>query len=131
MHILLETANRLYSEQWVGSDSHLYDRIRQYEDLIEAQFRTVRGISAYAQQMNLTPNHLNHICKKVLGKTASQLLNERIIIEAQRLLMHTAQSVKEIGYQLGFEDPSYFIRFFKKNTDQTPIAFQQLLRANH
>lgn len=130
VHILLETANRLYNQQWVGSDTHLYDRIRAYEELIEKQFLTVREVSAYADQMNLTPNYLNHICKKILGKTASQLLHERIVIEAQRLLTHTAQSIKEIGFQLGYDDPSYFVRFFKKMTGQTPAEFRQSLLAH-
>lgn len=130
VHILLETANRLYNQQWVGSDTHLYDRIRQYEELIENQFLTAREVSAYAEQMNLTPNHLNHICKKVLGKTASQLLHERIVIEAQRLLTHTTQSIKEIGFQLSFDDPSYFVRFFKKYTGQTPVEFRQAVVAH-
>ncbi|GAB4055629.1 AraC family transcriptional regulator [Spirosoma litoris] len=130
VHILLETANRIYNQQWVGTDTHFYDRIRDYEELIESQFLTVREVSAYADQMNLTPNYLNHICKKVLGKTASQLLYERIAIEAQRLLTHTTQSVKEIGFQLGFEDPSYFVRFFKKTVGQTPAEFRQLLGAH-
>ncbi|MVM41218.1 helix-turn-helix domain-containing protein [Spirosoma sp. HMF3257] len=125
VHILLEHANRLYNQQWIGTDTHLYDRIRDYEELIERQFLTVREVRDYADQMNLTPNYLNHICKKVLGKTASQLLHDRIIIEAQRLLTHTPQSIKEIAFQVGFDDPSYFVRFFKKTTGQTPAEFRQ------
>lgn len=129
VHLILETASRLYTEQRTDTDTNLYDRIRQYEELLERQFLTVREVSQYADQMNLTPNYLNAICKKVLGKTASQLLHERQVIEAQRLLTHTAQSVKEIGFQLGFEDPSYFVRFFKKHTRQTPAEFRQALAA--
>ncbi|MFD2934169.1 helix-turn-helix domain-containing protein [Spirosoma flavum] len=125
VHIILESANRLYSEPWVVTETQLYDRIRQYEELLEAQFLRVRSVNDYAEQMSLTPNYLNHICKKVLGKTASQLLHERVLIEAQRLLTHTTQSVKEIGFQLGFDDPSYFVRFFKKQTGQTPADFRQ------
>ncbi|GAB3340495.1 helix-turn-helix transcriptional regulator [Larkinella ripae] len=127
VHLLLETANRLYTEQRNTTDANLFDRVRQYEELLEQQFLTVREVSSYADQMHLTPNYLNHICKKVLGKTASQLLHERLVIEAQRLLTHTAQSVKEIGFQLGFEDPSYFVRFFKKHTRQTPAEFRLAL----
>ncbi|GAB3959535.1 helix-turn-helix transcriptional regulator [Spirosoma harenae] len=127
VHILLETANRLYNQQWIDADTHLFDRIRTYEELIESQFLTVREVSAYADQMNLTPNYLNAICKKILGKTASQLLHERLLIEAQRLLTHTSQSIKEIGFRLGFEDPSYFVRFFKKQAGQTPAEFRELL----
>lgn len=129
VHILLETANRLYSQQLPGTDTHLYDRIRHYEQLIENQFLTVQAVRTYAEQMNLTPNHLNHICKKILSKTASQLLHERTVIEAQRLLTHTAQSVKEIGFHLGFGDSSYFVRFFRKHTGQTPASFRQALLA--
>lgn len=131
VHILLESANRLYDQHLPGVDLYFYDRIRQYEDLLEEQFIRVREVNAYAAQMGLTPNHLNHICKKVLHKTASQLIHERLLIEAQRLLTHTTQSVKEVGFHLGFDDPSYFVRFFKKYTGQTPAAFRQELATDH
>ncbi|GAB3253008.1 helix-turn-helix domain-containing protein [Larkinella harenae] len=130
VHLILETANRLYTEKRPNTDTNWYDRIRQYEELLEQQFLTVREVAAYADQMNITPNYLNSICKKVLDKTASQLLHERQIIEAQRLLTHTTRSVKEIGFQLGFEDPSYFVRFFKKHTRQTPAEFRLALSPN-
>jgi len=130
LHIILETANRLYHQQWPGVDTQLYDRIRQYEELLEQQFLTVREVASYAEQMNLTPNYLNHICKKIVGKTASQLLHERLVVEAKRLLTHTSHSVKEVAYYLGFEDPSYFVRFFRKQTNQTPAEFRQGLFAN-
>jgi AraC-like DNA-binding protein len=130
LHLILETANRLYSEQWPGFDTQLFDRIRQYEELIEAQFLSTREVREYADLMSLTPNYLNHICKKVLGKTASQLIHERLVVEAQRLLTHTSQSVKEVAFQIGFDDPSYFVRFFRKNAGQTPAEFRDSL-AHH
>jgi len=125
VHILLESANRLYDQKLTQTAPHYYDRIRQFEDLLEKQFVQVRAVNEYAAQMGLTPNHLNHICQKVLGKTASQLLHERLLIEAKRLLIHTSQSVKEIGFQLGFDDASYFVRFFRKHTGSTPVEFRQ------
>lgn len=125
LHIILESANRLYDQQLTGANSPYYDRIRQFEELLEAQFIQVRTIGAYADQMGVTPNHLNHICQKVLGKKASQLLHERILIEAQRLLTHTTKSVQEVGFQLGFDDPSYFVRFFRKYAGCTPAEFRQ------
>ena len=126
VHILLETASRLYQQQQPAVDTHLYDRLRQYEELLEQQFLTVREISEYASQLNLTPNYLNYLCRKIVGKTASQLWQERLLIEAQRLLTHTAQSVKEIAFTTGFNDSSYFVRFFRKHTGQTPASFRQL-----
>jgi AraC-like DNA-binding protein len=125
VHIVLEAASRLYHEQQIGPDRYLYDRLRQFEELVEQQFLSVREVSAYADQMNLTPNYLNHICRKLIGKTASQLWQERLLIEAKRLLTHTTESVKEIAFLLGFSDPSYFVRFFKKHTAQTPAEFRQ------
>lgn len=130
VHLILEHANRLYSQQRPSEDIYLYDRIRQYEELIEKQFVTVREVSAYADQMGLTPNYLNHICKKILKKTASQLWQERVATEARRLLIHTSLSVKEIGFRLGFDDPSYFIRFFRKQTNHTPAEFRLAINAN-
>ncbi len=129
VHLMLEAANRLYTEKQTDTDTHLFDKIRQYEELLEQQFLTVREVAAYAEQMHLTPNYLNSICKKVLGKTASQLLHERLTIEARRLLTHTTRSVKEISFLLGFDDPSYFVRFFKKHTRQTPAEFRQSVSA--
>ncbi len=131
VHILLESASRLYDQQLTEAAPHYYDRIRQFEDLVEQQFIQVRTVRDYADQMGLTPNHLNHICQKVLGKTASQILHERLLIEAQRLLTHTPKSVKEVGFQLGFDDPSYFVRFFKKYTHHTPLEFRQELAHDH
>ncbi len=131
VHILLETASRLYHEQRTGPEMHLYDRLRQYEELLEQQFLTVREVRAYADQMNLTPNYLNYICRLIVGKTASQLWQERLLIESQRMLTHTAQSVKEIAFLMGFSDPSYFVRFFRKQAGQTPAEFRQAILPDH
>lgn len=128
LHIVLELSDRLYHQRYNGNGSYLYDRIRQYEELVEHQFLTVREVSDYAAQMNLTPHYLNQICKKIIGKTASQILQDRILLEARFLLRHTTGSIKEIGFQLGFQDPSYFVRFFKKKTGATPVAFRRITR---
>ncbi|WP_421830661.1 helix-turn-helix domain-containing protein [Larkinella sp.] len=126
-HIVLELADRLYNQLWTDDDTYQYDRIRQYEQLIEEQFLTVREVSAYAAQLHVTPHYLNQLCKKIAGKTASQLIQERILLGAYYFLRHSTASIKEIGFQLGFQDPSYFVRFFKKNAGETPAHF----RINH
>ncbi|GAB2772241.1 helix-turn-helix transcriptional regulator [Rhabdobacter roseus] len=131
VHILLENATRLYSQQVAPTDTHYYDRLRQYEELLEQHFLSIRQVKDYAALMHLSPNHLNHICRQLLNKTASQLYQERLLVEAQRLLTHTSQTVQEVGYLLGFEDPSYFVRFFKKHTGTSPAHFRQQQVPHH
>ncbi|PWJ56732.1 AraC-like DNA-binding protein [Dyadobacter jejuensis] len=124
LHLILESANRLYHQNLPIGDTLFYDRMMRYERLVEQHFIEIRDIKTYAAMLNVTPNHLNHICKVVLGKTASQLHYDRLIIEAKRLLLHTELTIKEVGFKLKFEDPSYFVRFFKKHTGLTPQAFR-------
>ena len=71
---------------------------------------------------------LNNITKTTLGKTASDVINDHIILEAKRFLLATSEQVNQIAYHLGYEDPSYFIRFFKKHTGYTPEAFRSNFR---
>jgi AraC family transcriptional activator of pobA len=83
-----------------------------------------KQVSEYAQMLNLSTYQLNAITKATLGKTCSDLIKEQMILEAKRYLLATPSQVKEIAYELGFEDISYFIRFFKKQTGLTPEAFR-------
>ncbi len=76
--------------------------------------------------MNLSAYQLNEITKVAVGKTPSELINEQIILEAKRYLLATPNQVKDIADHLGYEDVSYFIRFFKKHTGHSPEAFRQL-----
>jgi len=103
-----------------------YFKIRQFEELINLHFIEKKEIKDYADMMNITPNYLNALCKTFLNKTASLLLQERLLVESQRLLTHTDLSIKEIVFQLGFNDTSYFTRFFKKLSSKTPIEFRKL-----
>lgn len=124
LYLLLEKANQFYKEEQVMDTNSHYTKIRHFEELVNQHFVTEREVRAYANWMNLSPNYLNAICKTYLNKTASQLIQERLLIEAQRLLTHTGMSIKEISYHLNFKDTSYFSRFFRKHTGQTPVAFK-------
>ena len=73
--------------------------------------------------MNLSEKHLNRMSKECLNKTTTELIAERIVLEAKRLLIHSKQTISEIANELGYEDNSYFSRFFKKHTEQTPAQF--------
>jgi len=74
--------------------------------------------------MHLSAYQLNAITKTALGKTSSELINEWIILESKRNLLATTNQINQIAFQLGYEDVSYFIRFFKKHTGYSPEAFR-------
>jgi AraC family transcriptional regulator, transcriptional activator of pobA len=81
----------------------------------------------YAKQLNVSPNHLNRCIKEAFGKSVSQTIAEYLILEAKVLLHQPSISVSEISFSIGFEDPSYFGRFFKKHTDYTPTEFRKII----
>ena len=125
LHLCLELAARYY--QQAESHEALYSKqqIRAFGQLLNQHFRSLRTVGAYADLLHLSANHLNAVCRRVLNKTASTLIHERVIMEAQRLLSHSAQSVAQIADDLGFDDASYFSRYFRKYTGLTPEAYRQ------
>lgn len=101
-----------------------------FKDLLESQFKEQRRVSSFAKQINITEKRLNQITSKVLGKTPKQIINERIMLEAKRLLVYTDASIKEIGFALGFDEPTNFIKYFKKHHNYTPLEFRDQLTYN-
>lgn len=99
--------------------------IRELQRLIEMHFRQLKLPHEYAQKMNISPKHLNAICKQSTNKTVTELIHGRIVTEAKRLLSYSTLNIKQISFDLGFNDLSYFQRFFKKRTGQTPREFRQ------
>lgn len=96
----------------------------RYRELLEAHFRDEKVLAFYASALGVTPARLNTACKARAGKTASDLLHERILIEAKRHLVYTDLSVAEIGHCIGFDDPAYFNRFFARRTGRPPGVFR-------
>ena len=101
--------------------------IEQFLGLVDENCNKVLPINYYAEQLSISPAYLNRLVKEVYDKNVSDFINERIVLEAKRILKLSTKSVKEISYELGFEDPSYFSRFFKKHTKSTPIEFRKEL----
>jgi AraC family transcriptional regulator, transcriptional activator of pobA len=93
--------------------------------LIEKHYKERFTVEKYAELLNITTSKLNTAIKITKGKTGKQVLTERVLLEAKRLLVHSELSVKEIGFQLGFEEPTNFIKFFRSNIKQTPVEFQK------
>ncbi|GAB2966561.1 helix-turn-helix transcriptional regulator [Hymenobacter coalescens] len=125
LHLCLELAARHAAAPATGGPHLALQQIRQFGALLNQHYRTHRTVQEYAQLLHLTANHLNAVCRRVLNKTASTLIHERVVVEAQRLLVHSALSVAQVAYELGFDDPSYFGRYFRKYTGRTPEAYRQ------
>lgn len=102
-----------------------------FKSLVSQHFTKQSTLHFYAEHLNISTEKLNKICKSKVNKTASTLLQERILLEAKRLLFHASFSVKEIAFQLGFEDPSYFNRFFKQKIGETPKSFRLAIREKY
>ena len=97
----------------------------RFRSLLESQFRHHHLVASYADKLGLTPGHLNHLCKHHLGQTASELIQGRIFSEASRLLAYSDQDVASISRALGFADPSYFSRAFRRHTGTAPLKYRQ------
>jgi AraC-like DNA-binding protein len=100
------------------------DLFRKFNLLVEGNFRTEHSVNYYAQRLNKSPKTLSNLFALYNQKTPIQMIQDRIIIEAKRLLYYTKKSVKQITYELGFEDAAYFSNFFKRHTALAPLDFR-------
>lgn len=124
-HLVLKKVQLYYLQYYSEEELKKVDaKIQEFEILLEEYFHKQSNVAFYAQKLNITPNYLNIRSKKALGLTASELIHNRIILEAKRLLTTTSVSIKEIAYYLSFNDTSYFNNFFKKHVSLTPGEFR-------
>jgi len=100
-------------------------QVCRLEILVENNFRGVKYPTQYAQMMFMSEKNLNRICKITFNKTTSDVIADRIILEAKRMLVHSKFSVIQISVELGYIDDSYFVRVFKKRTGETPMEFSK------
>ena len=105
--------------------SHSLEQLDQLFTLLDKHLHEHKKVSAYARIMNLSAFQLNKITKSIFGKTCSEVIIEQVILEAKRNLLATTNQIKEIAFELGFEDVSYFIRYFKKYEGITPMEFRK------
>jgi AraC family transcriptional activator of pobA len=122
--LYLELAKAYYSPEKLPANTSSYaHRLQQLLRLIDRHYLTARYPGHYADLMNMSVKHLNRICKETVNKSTEDLIAERILLEAKRMLVRPGSSVKEIAASLEFSDASYFSRFFKKRSGQSPFAF--------
>jgi AraC-like DNA-binding protein len=107
---------------------YMQERLEDFLQFLETHISTHKQVSQYAEMLNLSIYQLNAVTKATLGKACSELINEYIILESKRHLLGTSNQIKEIADQLGYEDVSYFIRFFRKHTGYPPDAFRHHFR---
>jgi AraC family transcriptional regulator, transcriptional activator of pobA len=129
MKVLLIYLSRLYTEQFSHQEqSPGRILLKKYLAKIDEAYTSNHEVANYADMLNISPGHLSELIKEQSGKPAITHIHERLIVEAKRLLFHTDYAVKEIAFHLGFEDASYFNRFFKRLTDTTPVNFRTSIR---
>lgn len=129
LKIFLITASRLKTEQLEEMNSIPDSKepviLQNLKDAIELNFKTKHSAGNYADLLNISPKALAKLSKNYFNKTLTDLISERIIIEAKRELYMTNKTVKEIAYELGYDDEYYFSRFFKTNADVSPQIYRE------
>lgn len=127
LHVFLLQAEREYHLQ--GGEKPAQgperDKLVIFNDLLEDNFRAERSVKSYAAKMALSEKQLHKAATLLTDKTPKQLIDARVVLEAKRLLAHSGISVKEIAYELGFDEPTNFVKYFRKHVLQTPTEFRE------
>ncbi|MBV6274113.1 helix-turn-helix domain-containing protein [Alcaligenaceae bacterium CGII-47] len=105
-----------------GGGSELYQK---FKELVEAHYRARWAVAEYAATLAMTERSLRRLCQRFAKQTPVQIIHRRLLLEAKRMLLYTGKSVAAVGYDLGFEDPAYFTRFFIQHAGQTPLQFRR------
>ncbi|MBT1690518.1 helix-turn-helix domain-containing protein [Dawidia soli] len=125
---LVELARLRYSSENKQVYSHPHERLASFQDLLREHVGRCKQVAEYAEILHISSYQLNALTRTLLNKTASEVIRDFVVLEAKRCLLGTTHQVKEIAFRLGYDDVSYFIRFFKKQTGYTPEAFRQNYR---
>ena len=118
---------------WVGRQmlvrqterpSRAQELLAAFTSMVEAEFSQQRSVEDYAARLDITPAYLNTLARRFTGHTAQGVLHRRLLLEAKRQLIYTAMTASQISDDLGFSEPAYFSRFFKRLTGQSPTEFR-------
>jgi len=126
LDIILIQCKRLYpvtsANQTRGKGKLL---VKRFKLLLEEKYQENIPVKNYAALLSVTPNHLNETIKSLTGRTATDMISEKMILEIKRLLLHTELTVSEIAFQLNFSDQSYFSRYFRNKVGISPLEFRK------
>ena len=101
------------------------EHVQAFARLLERDFREHRPIEHYAAKLGISAAHLNALCRRLAGQSALQMIHQRLLLEAKRHLVYTTLTVQQVSDSLGFSEPAYFSRFFKRYAGVSPRAFRQ------
>lgn len=116
---------RMKKEHHLVKEASETKLFKDFSILVDQNFKTMHAVTDYAQRLGLSPKSLTKHFQKIGVQTPSDYIKQRLITEAKRQLIYSGESVKQIAYDLGFNDAAYFTRFFKKIAEQSPLQFKK------
>lgn len=125
---MVESERRRLVADTGGPEKNQNKVFRDFLHVLEVHFRTDAGVDFYASQLAMTARNLNLICQRILQQSVSEIIETRKLIEAKNLLATTDKTVAEIGYELGYNEKSYFSAVFRRKAGQTPTEFRAEIR---
>lgn len=126
LKIFLCLAERIRKENRADQAPSKYqEEFLLFQKLLNQHLPKQRQVQFYAEAMSISTKKLNRITQDIMNQAAKAYINDHLIMEMKRLLMNTSLGIKEIAYKTGFEDPTNFVKYFKKNTGQTPVGFRK------
>lgn len=127
LHVFLLQAERELRKQ--GFQEHkqcpYLDSVVSFKELLENKYRKEKSVNKYASDLHISEKQLHKATKLILDKTPKEVINDRVLLEAKRLLAHSSESVKGIAYDLGYDEPTNFIKYFRKHLGSTPSEFRE------
>lgn len=118
-------AVRVQKENHVIKEDKETRLFKDFSVLVEQNFKSLHSVTDYANRLGVSPKSISKHFQKIGSKTPSDFIKNRILLEAKRLLLYTEKTVKEIAFELGFNDPAYFTRFFTKAITKSPLQFKK------
>ncbi len=128
LFVLIESERKKVAPFSSGADNNQNITFKSFLRILEDNFRRNVSVEFYAEKLNMTARNLNLICRNILQRSVSEIVETRKLTEAKNLLLHTDMTVAEIGYELGYNEKAYFTRVFKKKAGMTPTEFRFEIR---
>ena len=128
LNLLLLKSQRLRKENTDCHDSNYYQEFIKFQQLLRKDLFRTRTVSHYADQLNISSKKLNMITQEMVSMPAKTYLTSSLILEIKRILANSSLTVNEVGYQVGFDEPTNFVKFVKKYTHMTPVGLRKALR---